>query len=280
MSTVKALGDQWERELLDNLHQKRNGHARQAERCNARGEYQAQILRIVAMYDLMIAALAKPTEPQIDGYPLWSGLPPAVLGVMPKDQPQNTGVGLYCAPGPAIKQERLWLLRYEDADVRDVIIDREQEAREAFASAEGHGWNCHLFEHALRDPSPVYQHGLPPPVMSDADKDAFRRSVIYGVAIMPDAIVGANISMPITQPLIAEAARDDVAGDAPSQSDIAQKLRALSATMSDIAVEMDYFGGFAEWTQHSNELLGASAVVGNWALEIDAKIKKDAPSPP
>jgi hypothetical protein len=55
-----------------------------------------------------------------------------------------------------------------------------------------------------------------------------------------------------------------------SQSEIAKKLRTLSKHMQDVAVEMDYFGGFAPWSQHSAELLGASRVVVCWADEIEA----------
>jgi len=59
MTSVTELGDQWERELLDDLHQKQRKYARSAESCKAGGEYQAQILRIVAMYDRMISALSQ-----------------------------------------------------------------------------------------------------------------------------------------------------------------------------------------------------------------------------
>jgi hypothetical protein len=78
----------------------------------------------------------------------------------------------------------------------------------------------------------------------------------------------------VTPPLIAEATLE-----VPSQSDIAQKIRALSDSMSDIAVEMDYFGGMAEWAKHSAELMQASQIAENWADEIDAiaTSAKDAP---
>lgn len=66
------------------------------------------------------------------------------------DQPHHTGVGEWCAPGPAAGQRRAWLLRFADADRGDCVYYDEQEARRAFAQAEGRGWNCYLFEYARR----------------------------------------------------------------------------------------------------------------------------------
>lgn len=43
------------------------------------------------------------------------------------------------------------------------------------------------------------------------------------------------------------------------------KLRALSRHMEDIAVEMDYFGGFAPWARCGGELMGAAMMVAEWA---------------
>jgi hypothetical protein len=63
MSTVTELGDLWERQALSDLQYKRNRSAKAAEGCKPGGEYQAQILRMVAMYDRMIAA-ASTKEPQ------------------------------------------------------------------------------------------------------------------------------------------------------------------------------------------------------------------------
>jgi hypothetical protein len=62
-----------------------------------------------------------------------------------------------------------------------------------------------------------------------------------------------------------------------SKESIARDLRELSDMMLNSATDLSYYGGMAEWAKHSVELLGASAVVGNWALEIDAASKKDAP---
>jgi hypothetical protein len=66
------------------------------------------------------------------------------------DQPHQTGVGEWCAPGPAAEQRQAWLLRFADADRGDCVYYDEQEARRAFAQSEGRGWNCYLFEYARR----------------------------------------------------------------------------------------------------------------------------------
>ena len=54
------------------------------------------------------------------------------------------------------------------------------------------------------------------------------------------------------------------------KSGIQAKLRALSAHMERIAVEMDYHGGFAPRAKHGGELMGAAGVVGHWAIECNA----------
>lgn len=65
---------------------------------------------------------------------------------------------------------------------------------------------------------------------------------------------------------IAEAARDDVA--------MPDKLRVLSKHMEDVAVEMDYFGGFAPWAKHGGELMGAAMMVAEWAASCDTSTKE------
>jgi hypothetical protein len=194
-------------------------------------------------------------EPTIDGYPLWSGLPPPamsdagnvtqpLIAEVARDDLDGVAHEVWAAaqlvPGEGITDgvSRIVaiLSRRDDADLLDALETGLECAREVAA-------DIHL-----------KWAGYKPHKHAAVDAD---------VAKIEKAIAAIKL--------------DDVAGDAPSQSDIAQKLRALSDSMSDIAVEMDYFGGMAEWAKHSVELLGASAVVGNWALEIDAKIKKDAP---
>lgn len=66
------------------------------------------------------------------------------------DDPRQTGVGLWCAPGPAAEQARLFVLRFEDQDRGEAHYTDEPEARTAFARAEARGWNCHLFAHVER----------------------------------------------------------------------------------------------------------------------------------
>jgi len=58
----------------------------------------------------------------------------------------------------------------------------------------------------------------------------------------------------------------------PIKSKIIRRLRRLSSTMHNLAVDIDYFGGMSsEWKKHSIELNGASIMVEEWADGI----KKD-----
>ena len=54
-----------------------------------------------------------------------------------------------------------------------------------------------------------------------------------------------------------------------SPHDIAEQLRWLSAHMLDVAVSIEYFGGFASWAEHGIELAGAATIAEDWADEID-----------
>ena len=73
-----------------------------------------------------------------------------------------TGVGEWCAPGPAKEQAKRWLLLYEDANIEYVTFDNEASARAAFGRAESIGWNCHLFEHVKRTVPNVKLSSRPP----------------------------------------------------------------------------------------------------------------------
>lgn len=53
-----------------------------------------------------------------------------------------------------------------------------------------------------------------------------------------------------------------------TKDQIAEELLALSYKMQDIAVAMDYYGGFAEWARHSEELMGAASIAKQWGREI------------
>ena len=67
-----------------------------------------------------------------------------------QENPEETGVGQWCAPGPAAEQQRSWLLVFEDQDRGNVPFNDEDVAYAMFAKAEAGGWNCHLFETAPR----------------------------------------------------------------------------------------------------------------------------------
>lgn len=67
--------------------------------------------------------------------------------------PSQTGVGYWCAPGPVSEQQRTYVLRFEDADRGEAHFHDEDEAYNAFAAAEGRGWNCHLFAQMPRNRS-------------------------------------------------------------------------------------------------------------------------------
>jgi hypothetical protein len=56
----------------------------------------------------------------------------------------------------------------------------------------------------------------------------------------------------------------------PTKIDIAARLRKLADEMDDIAVAMDYYGGFSEWAQHGREIAGAGTIARQWAGEIEA----------
>lgn len=55
----------------------------------------------------------------------------------------------------------------------------------------------------------------------------------------------------------------------PTPGEIAKRLRALAEGMEQVAAEMDYFGGFAEWAKHGREIAGAGAIARQWAEEIE-----------
>jgi hypothetical protein len=54
-----------------------------------------------------------------------------------------------------------------------------------------------------------------------------------------------------------------------SKAHIAARLRALAREMDDIAAAMDYYGGFAEWSEHGREIAGAGNIARQWADEIE-----------
>ena len=56
-----------------------------------------------------------------------------------------------CRPGD--RQQRIWLLMFDDADRGHSVFDDEEEAYREVSRADGGGWNCHLFVSAPRDPA-------------------------------------------------------------------------------------------------------------------------------
>lgn len=56
----------------------------------------------------------------------------------------------------------------------------------------------------------------------------------------------------------------------PSKAELASRLRALAIHMLEVAVEMDYYGGFSEVAVHSRELQGAAGIALSWADAITA----------
>lgn len=63
---------------------------------------------------------------------------------------------------------------------------------------------------------------------------------------------------------------DPSTSPAATPREIAARLRHLADSMLDIAAEMHYVGGFAEWAQHHVELAGAAHIAREWADGIDA----------
>lgn len=64
----------------------------------------------------------------------------------------------------------------------------------------------------------------------------------------------------------------------PSKAELASRLRALAIHMLEVAVEMDYYGGFSEVAVHSRELQGAAGLVLSWADAVTAD--QDIPEQP
>lgn len=68
---------------------------------------------------------------------------------------------------------------------------------------------------------------------------------------------------------------------AKSDLDIAQNLYELADRLIDAAADLAYYGGLrAEWHAHSNELIGASAHMHNWANAIQAEHRACTRPPP
>lgn len=46
------------------------------------------------------------------------------------------------------------------------------------------------------------------------------------------------------------------------------KLRILADAMDEVAVDLDYYGGFAGWSEHGRQMAGAGNIARQWADEI------------
>lgn len=65
----------------------------------------------------------------------------------------------------------------------------------------------------------------------------------------------------------------------PTKAQIAARLRKLADEMDDISVDMDYYGGLAEWAQHGREIAGAGKIAREWADEIEAANARNEGAP-
>lgn len=59
-------------------------------------------------------------------------------------------------------------------------------------------------------------------------------------------------------------------------TNIAARLRALSADMIALGVEMNYYGGLSEIAQYGKELIGAGHLAAEWARGIEAMNQRAA----
>lgn len=53
-----------------------------------------------------------------------------------------------------------------------------------------------------------------------------------------------------------------------NKRELAEKLLKLAYDMQDVAVSLDYYGGFSEMQQKSVALMNAASCVRGWGLEI------------
>lgn len=60
-----------------------------------------------------------------------------------------------------------------------------------------------------------------------------------------------------------------------TKKQIALRLRQLANKMEKLGVEMDYYGGFAEWSKHGGEMVGAANIARKWAIEIEKGLNEN-----
>ncbi len=65
-----------------------------------------------------------------------------------------------------------------------------------------------------------------------------------------------------------------------TKHELADKITALVQQMQEVATEIDYYGGMAEWAQHGAELMNASFTAETWAEGIRAEAQAEQPHAP
>lgn len=55
--------------------------------------------------------------------------------------------------------------------------------------------------------------------------------------------------------------------DAPTRQDLAMRLADLALEMREVAVLLDYYGGFS-WQQSAQQLLGAAEIAAQWSAAM------------
>ena len=52
---------------------------------------------------------------------------------------------------------------------------------------------------------------------------------------------------------------------------LAKRLRRVANTMEKLGTDIDFYGGFAAWSLHCKQMVGAAAIARQWALEIEGQ---------
>jgi len=58
-----------------------------------------------------------------------------------------------------------------------------------------------------------------------------------------------------------------------TKQNMVKRLKRLSATMHNLGVDMDYYGGLAHWAKHGVELDAASLMVDEWVKEVEKEME-------
>lgn len=60
-----------------------------------------------------------------------------------------------------------------------------------------------------------------------------------------------------------------------TKTEIAKRLDALAIEMRSVALDMEYYTGFSPWSKHAKEMIGASFIAEEWAVEIRKEAEND-----